>query len=138
MPHAIFTPFAIAFPSMARARGNTSAALAWSSGAALDMSRPSERKLVGTRKVPFSTIIWIVSSSASEPCSMQSTPARMHALMPASPCACAATLMPARCASSTMAASSSSEYCCAPARPLCDITPPEAEILMRRAPYLIW
>ncbi len=43
VPHAIFTPLAIALPSIARARGNTSAALAWSSGAALDMSRPSER-----------------------------------------------------------------------------------------------
>ena len=69
---------------------------------------------------------------------MQSTPARMHARMPASPCACAATLSPARCASSTIAASSSSEYCCAPAAPLCDITPPDAEILMSCAPYLIW
>ena len=69
---------------------------------------------------------------------MQSTPAVMHARIPASPWACAATLSPARWASSTMAASSSSEYCCAPASPLCDITPPDAEILISRAPYLIW
>ncbi len=93
---------------------------------------------MGTRNVPCSTIKEIVSSLASEPCSMQSTPARMQARMPASPCAWAATLTPARWASSTIAASSSSEYCWAPARPLWDITPPEAEILISRAPYLSW
>ena len=86
----------------------------------------------------MSTIIWIVSSLARKPCSMQSTPARMHARMPVSPTACAATWMPARCASSTIAANSSSEYCCAPGAVLCDITPPDAEILISLAPYLIW
>ena len=35
-------------------------------------------------------------------------------------------------------ASSSSEYCCAPAAELKDITPPDAEILMSWAPYFIW
>ncbi len=37
-----------------------------------------------------------------------------------------------------MAASSSSEYCWQPAAELNDITPPDAEILMSLAPYLIW
>ena len=46
---------------------------------------------------------------------MQSMPARMQARTPASPAACAATRIPARCASSAIASNSSSEYCCAPA-----------------------
>ena len=79
-----------------------------------------------------------MSSLASDPCSMQSTPARMQARMPASPWACAATRRPLRWASSTMAASSSSEYCWAPAALLNDITPPDAEILISLAPYFIW
>jgi len=49
----------------------------------------------------------MVSSLASEPCSMQSTPASMHDRMAVSPWAWAATRMPARWASSTMAHSSS-------------------------------
>ena len=80
----------------------------------------------------------MVSSVASDPCSMQSTPARIQARIPESPWAWAATRRPLRCASSTMAASSSSEYCCAPAAELKDITPPDAEILMSLAPYFIW
>ena len=48
-----------------------------------------------------------VSSLISEPCSMQSKPASIAARMPSSPWACAATLSPARCASSAIAASSS-------------------------------
>ncbi len=43
VPHAIFTPAAIALPSIARALGNTSAAFACSSGAARDTSSPSDR-----------------------------------------------------------------------------------------------
>ena len=69
---------------------------------------------------------------------MQSMPASIAARMPSSPWACAATLSPARCASSAIARSSSSEYCCAPAGPVCDITPPDAQTLMSWAPYLIW
>ena len=97
----------------------------------------SARAVVPTRKVPFSTISAIVSSVASDPCSMQSTPARMQARMPASPWAWAATIRPLRWASSTIATSSSSEYCWAPAALLKDITPPDAEILMSLAPCFI-
>ena len=76
----------------------------------------SASAVVPTRKVPDSAISSMVSSLASDPCSMQSTPARMQARIPASPWAWAATRRPLRCASSTMAASSSSEYCWAPGR----------------------
>ena len=69
---------------------------------------------------------------------MQSIPASMAARIPSSPWAWAATRSPARWASSTMAASSSSEYCWAPAGPVWDITPPDAQTLMSWAPYLIW
>ena len=50
------------------------------------------------------------------PWSMVRTPARSAALMPSAPCACAATKLPQRVASSTATASSASEYCCAPGR----------------------
>ena len=56
--------------------------------------------------------------------------------MPSSPWAWAATLRPARWASSTMAASSSSEYCWAPAGPVWDITPPEAHTLINSGAVL--
>ena len=69
---------------------------------------------------------------------MQSMPASIAARMPSSPWAWAATLRPARWASSAMARSSSSEYCWAPAGPVCDMTPPEAHTLMSWAPCLIW
>ena len=69
---------------------------------------------------------------------MQSMPASMAARMPSSPWACAATLSPARWASSAIARSSSSEYCCAPAGPVCDMTPPDAHTLISSAPCLIW
>ena len=65
-------------------------------------------------------------------------PASMAARMPASPCAWAATRKPARWASSTTTFNSSVEYCCAPAGPVCDITPPDAHTLISSAPYLIW
>ncbi len=102
------------------------------------MAMWSARAVVPTRKVPAFAMSCNVSSVASDPCSMQSTPARMQARMPASPWACAATRRPLRWASSTMASSSSSEYCWHPAAELNDITPPEAEILISLAPYLIW
>ena len=69
---------------------------------------------------------------------MQSMPARMQARMALSPTACAATRTPARCASSAIAANSSSEYCCAPGAVLCDITPPDAETLISLAPCRTW
>jgi hypothetical protein len=94
--------------------------------------------VVETRNVSWSTIIWIVSSVARKPCSMQSTPALMQAATAESPTAWAATLMPERWASSVIASSSSSEYCCDPGPVLCDITPPEAEILITLAPWRIW
>ena len=62
----------------------------------------------------------------------------MHARIALSPTACAATRTPARCASSAIAANSSSEYCCAPGAVLCDITPPDAETLISLAPCRIW
>ena len=37
-----------------------------------------------------------------------------------------------------IAASSSLEYCCTPAGPVCDITPPDAHTLITFAPCLIW
>ena len=69
---------------------------------------------------------------------MQSIPARTQARTARSPMAWAATRMSARWASSAIAASSSSEYCCAPGPVLCDITPPEAETLMTFAPWRSW
>ena len=70
---------------------------------------PSDRYEVGTMKVPRSSTSSCVSSLISDACSMQSMPASIAARMPSSPCACAATRMPRRCASSTIARSSSSE-----------------------------
>ena len=69
---------------------------------------------------------------------MQSMPHSMATRAASSPWQWAATLRPARWASSTIASSSSVEYWRAPAGPVCDITPPEALTLMSRAPYLIW
>ncbi len=69
---------------------------------------------------------------------MQSIPASIAARIPSLPCACAATFRPTRCASSAIAANSSFEYCCAPAGPVCDMTPPDAHTLISCAPYLIW
>ena len=43
VPQAMRAPRAIAFLMVSLARGNTSAALAWSSGAAWDTSMPSAR-----------------------------------------------------------------------------------------------
>ncbi len=69
---------------------------------------------------------------------MQSMPAARAARMPSSPWAWAATFSPARWASSAIAASSSSEYCWAPAGPVWLMTPPDAHTLMTCAPCLIW
>ena len=69
---------------------------------------------------------------------MEATPARIAALMPSVPCAWAATLMPCRAASSTIAFSSSQEYCCAPTGPSSESTPAVAQVLMTSAPCLIW
>ena len=109
MPQAIFAPASISRAIVFFAIGNTSAALAWSSGAACEVSMPSERYDVGTMNVPRSSASACVSSLISDACSMQSIPASIAARMPWSPCACAATRMPRRWASSTIARSSSSE-----------------------------
>ena len=101
----------------------------------------SANAVVPTRKEPAFAMSCNVSSVASEPCSMQSTPARTQARMPASPWAWAATRRPLRWASSTMASNSSVWYCAlagTTTAELKDMTPPEAEILISLAPYLIW
>ena len=66
---------------------------------------------------------------------MVSTPARSATLMPLAPCACTATLRPCMCASSTMAATSSGVYCCAPTRVPFENTPPVPQYLITSAPY---
>ena len=70
------------------------------------------------------------------PWSMVRTPALSDALMPSAPCACEATNLPQRAASSTATASSASVYCCAPGGMPFDITAPVARILMKSAPFL--
>ena len=67
---------------------------------------------------------------------MVRTPARIAALMPSAPCACAATCLPQRRASTTAARISSSEYCCAPGAMPLESTAPVARILMKSAPFL--
>ena len=67
---------------------------------------------------------------------MVRTPARSAALMPSAPCACEATNLPHRVASSTATASSASEYCCEPGGMPFDITAPVASTLMKSAPFL--
>ena len=138
VPHATLTPSSMARLTVARALGNTSAALACNSGAARETSMPSARYVVATRNVPRSTISRSVWSLASEPCSMQSMPASTAARMASSPWAWAATLRPRRWASSTIALSSSSEYCWAPGGPVCDMIPPDTLTLMTSAPCFIW
>src|SRR5258707_6294772 len=54
------------------------------------------------------------SSSIRLACSIESMPARIAFLMPCVPCACAAILRPAMCASSAAAFSSSGVNCGAP------------------------
>ncbi len=71
-----------------------------------------------------------------EPCSMEATPARVAAMIPAVPWACAATLRPWRAASSTAASSSASEYCWASPDSVKEATPAVAQILMSLAPCL--
>ncbi len=80
----------------------------------------------------------MVASLISDPCSMQSMPDSTATRTASSPWQWAATLSPARWASSAMASSSSVEYCRAPAGPVWDITPPDALTLISWAPYLIW
>ena len=109
VPTAIRTPASAAARADDRARGNISAAFERSSGAAEDTSILSASAVVGTRNVPRLTISAIVSSSMRKPCSMQSTPASTAARTASAPCVCAATRRPRRCASSTIARSSSSE-----------------------------
>ena len=138
LPVAIFTPASMALEMVWRALGNTSAAFAWSSGGWLDTSQFSVSAVVLTKKVPVSTMSWMVSSSIKKPCSMQSMPASMAERTASSPWQWVATLSPRRWASSAMAVNSSVEYCCAPAGPVCDITPPEPQHLISWAPYLIW
>ena len=95
VPVAIFAPASIRRAIVFLAIGKTSAAFACSSGAAFDTSMPSERYDVGTMNVPRSSASSCVSSLMSDACSMQSMPASIAALIPWSPCACAATRMPA-------------------------------------------
>lgn len=109
VPTAIRTPAFVALATTERACGNTSAALARSSGAARDTSMPSISAVVGTRKVPRSAISAMVSSSSRKPCSMQSMPTSTAERTASAPWVCAATFSPRRWASSTMARSSASE-----------------------------
>ena len=66
---------------------------------------------------------------------MDVTPARTAALIPAVPCACAATLRSSMRAVSTITRISSSVYCWLPAESVGDSTPPVAQILITSAPY---
>ena len=67
---------------------------------------------------------------------MVSMPARIASLMPAAPCACAATFRPHWCASSATARMSARDICCWPGSVLRENTPPVAQILITCAPYL--
>ena len=88
-----------------------------------------------TRYVPASAIISIDSSSISDPCSIDRTPARTARLIPSAPCACAATYVPDSAVSSTAARSSSSVNSGAPGFVPLVSTAPVAMILMKSAPY---
>ena len=90
---------------------------------------------VGTSHVPRCFIIATASLSRIDPCSMDVTPARIAALIPAVPCACAATRRSSCVAVCTIARISSSVYCCTPAESVSESTPPVAQILMTSAPY---
>ena len=68
-----------------------------------EMSQFSVSAQVDTRKVPVSTIRWMVSSLIIIPCSMQSMPASIAALTAVSPWAWVATRRPRRWASSAIA-----------------------------------
>ena len=87
-----------------------------------------------TRYVPRSAISSIASSSISEPCSIERTPARTARLMPSAPCAWAATCVPAPSASSTAARSSSSVNSGMPGFVPLVSTAPVASTLMKSAP----
>ena len=76
----------------------------------------------------------IASSSSSEPCSIESMPARKAFLMPSVPIACAATRRPWRCASSIAAESSSGVNWAFPGTAPLVSTPPVAMSLMQSAP----
>jgi len=56
---------------------------------------PSEAVRAGTSQVPWSAIISMASWSRKVPCSIERTPPRIAALIPALPCACAMTKRPA-------------------------------------------
>ena len=89
---------------------------------------------VGTSDVPRSFISRTVAALAKVPCSIESTPARTAASMPASAWAWAATLRPSEWAVSTIAFISASVKCWPRPRACCERTPPVAVILMMSAP----
>jgi hypothetical protein len=65
---------------------------------------------VGTAKIPFSRISFMVSPLSWSAWSMDATPARAAYPVPGSPVACTATRRPTRAASATAASSSASVY----------------------------
>src|SRR5881409_3438678 len=140
VPSAIFTPPSSAILNELCIRGAIASALAAIGGgrrpAVASDSTVNPASSVGTSQVPCCFISVTASASRIDPCSIDVTPARTAALIPAVPCACAATRRSSCVAVSTIARISSSLYCCTPAESVRDSTPPVAQILMTSAPYL--
>src|SRR6266516_3281295 len=131
VPSAIFTPPSSAILNELCIRGAIASALAAIGGgkppAVASDSTVNPANNVGTSHVPFCFIRATASASRIDPCSIDVTPARTAALIPAVPCACAATRRSSCVAVSTIARISSSVYCCTPAEAVSDKTPPVAQ-----------
>ena len=109
VPHAILTPVRSERRNPSRASSTSavafSTAYAGTSSAWSTMPRIAE--IVGTWNVPRSFISRAPSAESIEPCSIESTPARIARTIPSGPIACAPTTRLHECASSTAASSSS-------------------------------
>ena len=113
VPKPMVTPLLSASLNMRATDSLAWRALTWMAGgndATLGITLSSARS-VGMSTTCFAFMSARVSGSRKLPCSIESTPAAMAALAAVSPWQCVATFLPRRCASSTMAWSSSGVSC---------------------------
>ena len=140
VPKPIRTPSRTAVRNISERAASAALALAAISGGYFSSLPPiqSAARRVGTRNVPRAFISASVSSPRNEPCSIESTPARMASRAARSPWQWAATFLRSRWASSTRAFISSGVSCGVSTSSASDRTPPEAQNLITSAPYLTW
>ena len=145
LPITMRTPRSSARPNDASSRASSACALATAHGGVTPLAMSSGRiassrmRNVGTIGTSRSSRRSIASSSSTDPCSIERTPARTACLTARAPWACAiAPRMPASSASSKAARSSASVNCTASTESDADITPPLAMILSQSAPARIW